>query len=186
MLIIPRDIFHCCTNKENDTMITAFQINRDIGKVSFYDVGSKIILEFLEEIKRSTINRDYTKISAYISLFCSYFCSDSNLSVQPVTDYAFLIYEFFSANYAKDLHLEDLAEILHLSERQTERLVIEYTGKTFKDELVTIRMNIAKKLLKSTDMSLSEIAQYVGYRSYAGFWKAMKKHRIEPMKNVSG
>ena len=37
------------------------------------------------------------------------------------------------------------------------------------------RVMIAKQLLRSSDMSLSEIAEYVGYRSYAGFWKAMKK-----------
>ena len=26
------------------------------------------------------------------------------------------------------------------------------------------------------DLSLSEIAAYVGYRSYSGFWKAMKRY----------
>lgn len=178
MLIIPRNIFHCCTQKDDKTLFAAFQINYDVDKTEFYSIGSDIFMDFIEEIEKSKNSRNYTKLSAYISLFCSYFYSDGNLSSQSVTDYAFLIYEFFSANYAKDLHLCDLAELLHLSERQTERLVIEYTGKTFKEELVTIRMNMAKKLLKSTDMSLSEIAQYVGYRSYAGFWKAMKKHDI--------
>jgi AraC-like DNA-binding protein len=35
---------------------------------------------------------------------------------------------------------------------------------------------MAKHLIATTDMSLGEVADYVGYRSYAGFWKAMKKY----------
>lgn len=180
MLVIPRDAFHCCTKKDDQTLVAAFQINREVKKAELYSIGTEISTDFLNEIKKNINSQNYARISAYISLFCSYFCSDSDLPSQSVTDYAFLIYEFFSANYAKDLKLQDLAEILHLSERQTERLVIEYTGKTFKEELITIRMNMAKKLLESSNMSLGDIAQYVGYRSYAGFYKAMKKFNIKP------
>jgi AraC-like DNA-binding protein len=101
-------------------------------------------------------------------------CTDEKLQAQPITDYAFLIYEFFSTNYSGDVKLADLADILHLSERQTERLVIEHTGKTFKEEITSMRMEMAQKLI-SAGMPLTEIAQYVGYKSYAGFYKAMKK-----------
>ena len=69
----------------------------------------------------------------------------------------------------------DLAEIPHLSERQTERLVIKHMGKSFKEALLDIRTEMAKKLMETTDMPMSEIAKSVGYKSYAGFWKAMKK-----------
>ena len=96
-----------------------------------------------------------------------------------MTDYGFLIHEFFSLHYSEDLHLCDLAQFLHLSERQTERLVIEHTGNTFRNELTAIRMTIAKKLLTSSQMSLTEISQYVGYKSYAGFWKALNKYNLQ-------
>ena len=71
--------------------------------------------------------------------------------------------------------MRDIANYLHLSERQSERLIIDYTGHSFRDELVATRMNMAKILFSTTDMSLSEISQYVGYKSYNGFWKAAKK-----------
>jgi AraC-like DNA-binding protein len=35
-------------------------------------------------------------------------------------------------------------------------------------------MEMAQKLMES-GMPLTEIAQYVGYKSYAGFYKAIKK-----------
>ena len=82
-------------------------------------------------------------------------------------------------SHFNDVHLCDLARYLHLSERQSERAVIEYTGKTFRDALVEMRMNTAEHLHKTTDMSLTEISQYVGYKSYNGFWKAMKKYNLD-------
>jgi len=175
-LIIPWNIFHCCTDKEENTIHTAFQVDYDIKKFMSYTVSPNTILDFFREIEQCGISNDYTKVSAYITLFCSYFCSDKENSVQPVTDYGFLIHEFFSTHYNENLHICDLANALHLSERQTERLVIKNTGKTFREELITIRMNIAKKLLNSSDMSLKEISEYCGYNSYTGFWKAMKKY----------
>ena len=69
----------------------------------------------------------------------------------------------------------DLAKILSLSDRQTERLVIKYMGKPFRGVLSDIRTEMAKRLMETTVMSMSEISRMVGYKSYAGFWKAMKK-----------
>ena len=108
-------------------------------------------------------------------MFLSYFSANERLEAKEVTDYGFLIHEFFSIHYNEDIHLRDIANYLHLAERQSERLIIDYTGHSFRDELVATRMNMAKILFSTTDMSLSEISQYVGYKSYNGFWKAAKK-----------
>lgn len=174
MLVIPRDTFHCCTKREDCTMLPAFQVTYPVAKPQVYDVNKNICAEFLREIEACKKNEDYSKISSYISLFCSNMSGEEKLQAQPITDYAFLIYEFFSTNYSGDVKLADLADILHLSERQTERLVIEHTGKTFKEELTSMRMEMAQKLINA-GMPLTEIAQYVGYKSYAGFYKAIKK-----------
>ena len=110
-------------------------------------------------------------------LFCNYFCHKKKVIAQTVDDYGFIIQEFFSIHYSEDIHLGDLANLLHLSERQTERLVKEYTGNSFRNELAAIRINIAKNLLKYSQMSMRKICEYVGYKSYVGFWKAMKKYK---------
>ena len=36
-------------------------------------------------------------------------------------------------------------------------------------------MNVAEHLSKTTDMTLEDISRYIGYKSYAGFWKAKKR-----------
>ena len=75
------------------------------------------------------------------------------------------------------IRIEDLAKELHLSTRQTERLVFANTGNTFGNELTLTRIAIAKHLIKTTDMKLSDVAEYVGYKSYAGFYKALNRDK---------
>jgi YesN/AraC family two-component response regulator len=37
-------------------------------------------------------------------------------------------------------------------------------------------MRVANQLMQAENSSLEEIAKYVGYHSYSGFWKAMKRY----------
>lgn len=177
IMIIPGGIFHCCVRKDGDALHSAFQFDYRDDKVSVHMIGADTVLSFIKEAEKVKGSADYSRVAPYISLFCNLICPSEDLHAIPITDYGFLIHEFFALHYSEDLHLCDLAGFLHLSERQTERLVKEYTGNTFRGELVAIRMNIAKRLLASKEMSLSEISEYVGYRSYAGFWKALNKYK---------
>jgi len=45
---------------------------------------------------------------------------------------------------------------------------------TFKKMLIHTRMTTARHMENTTDLPLSKIAEYVGYSSYSGFWKAYK------------
>lgn len=178
LIIIPRDIFHFLSINDENTMHTAFQIDYDQNEISIYNIGTDTILNFFDEIKKLKFSQDYSKIMSYIAFFCGYFYHNEVGIANYTNDYGFLIYEFFSTRYNMDLHLCDLADFLHVSERQAERLVIKHTGNTFKKELVSLRMAIANNLLKYTDMTLKEVALSVGYSSYAGFWKARNKYNL--------
>ena len=102
---------------------------------------------------------------------------DTNkISAEKIVDYSFIIEEYLKINYARDIKLSDLASELNLSEKHTERLIKKYTGNTFKQELASIRIKTAQMLLASTDMTMTEISEYVGYNSYSGFYKAYKKN----------
>lgn len=172
IMIIPQGEFHCCIQKDAGVFHNAFQVDFDVKEVGTVDIGSGVVSNLFSEIESLKKTGDYTKVLAYISLFCSYLCPEGKRIAEPVSDYGFIIQEFISTNYNKKIKLSDLACELHLSERQTERLVREYTGNSFKEEVRKIRMNVANQLLASSGMTLSEVAEYVGYESYAGFWKA--------------
>ena len=177
MLVIPPAVYHAGVNKAPETLHVAFQIDAPVSEASMHSLPVGLIEEFFFEIDRCAVNEDYSGICAYIALFSRHFLASERVA-ERISDYGFLIYEFFSNRYSEDVHLSDLAEDLHLSERQAERLVIEHTGNSFRDELTVTRVNIARQLLETSDMTLAEVAGYVGYRSYAGFWKAMKRYQL--------
>ena len=176
ILVIPPRTYHCRHGEETECRHSAFQIDLETGSPKVYNFAHETISDFFKEVEKADKSGDHTVISAYISLVCSYFESVSREMYKPASDYGFSIHEFFNQNYNKNIRLCDLADALHLSERQAERLVIEYTGKTFRDELSSIRIEMARHLIATTNMPLGDVADYVGYRSYAGFWKAMKKY----------
>lgn len=173
-MIVPQGTFHCCKKKEQDTLHNAFQIDFYTKEVRTAHIGSETIANFFDEIESLRTSEDYTKTAAYIDLLCSYLCEKEKTSASAVSDYGFIIQEFISTNYNKNIRLCDLANELHLSERQTERLVRLHTGNSFKEEVRKIRNKVADALIKNESMSLSEIAEYVGYETYAGFWKTRR------------
>lgn len=175
VLMIPKHLLHGCIEIEEKTLHTAFQIDMEVDVCSTHAIPHDLATLFFEEIKQAAESGDYGGIALYIQLLLRPFFLLSKKSVAPISDYQFLIHEFFTKRYAEDVHLFELAEMLHLSERQTERIVLQYTGKTFHENLTDTRISMAKRLLATTAMSATEVAQYVGYRSYAGFWKAMRR-----------
>ena len=176
ILVIPKGIFHSWVNESPDTLHSAFQIDLSVDTLSIITADSSVVRGLFNEIAKCNESKDHSVIAAYIPLLCSYLKKESISNIPQIVDYGMIIENFFSTCYNRQVNLCDLADMLHLSERQTERLVKEHTGNTFKEELAATRITVAKHLLDTTDMSLSEIAQYIGYRSYAGFWKAMKKY----------
>ena len=84
-------------------------------------------------------------------------------------------------NYSKPITIEDLASHLNISSRQTQRLVKHYTGQSFKQYLIYIRMANAKHLLKSTDLHVGQIAEMVGYGYSSNFCKVfLQVHLMTP------
>lgn len=182
ILVIPKSVFHGCVFMDEEARHCAFQIDCDFDGIEDYSVNSSVVSAFIDEIEKCGKNGDHGSISAYITLICSYF--SPRLEARRVTDVGFLISEFFLNRYGSDVRLEELAEILHLSPRQAERVVESYTGRTFREELTATRMSVADRLISLSDKSLCEVAQYVGYRSYAGFWKAYQRYKKELKESI--
>ncbi len=77
-------------------------------------------------------------------------------------------------HYKDDISLEFIAEKLFLSTRQTSRLINKFYGCTYRELITKMRMKAAAELLQSEDMTVLEVASYVGYTSVKGFYSAFK------------
>ena len=178
MLVIPAGLMHSGRRLGDSSLCTAFQVDAPVGELLRFTLDRELVRAMLDEIDAARESEDYTGIAAYATILCRRFIKSEGTRVERITDYGFLIHEFFSHRYAEDVALSDLADAMHLSERQTERLVHKYTGGSFREALTRSRVSVAARLLAEDKMPLGEIAAYVGYRSYAGFWKAMKKYGL--------
>ena len=84
------------------------------------------------------------------------------------------IMNYIQANYI-DVTLDDLAEKFYLSKPYISKYIKEKSGMTFGELVKKIRMKKAKALLKSSNMTVENIALTVGYQNVEHFNRMFKK-----------
>lgn len=91
-----------------------------------------------------------------------------------------IIEEYFLYDY-QSLSLETLAGKLKLSTRQTQRLLMEYYGKSFQQKKTEARMSVAAILLSDKTRSITSIAEDLGYSSIEHFSSAFRNfYQVSP------
>ena len=91
------------------------------------------------------------------------------------------IMNYVQANYI-DITLDDLAEKFYLSKPYISKYIKEKSGMTFGELVKKIRMKKAKALLKSSNMTVENIALSVGYQNVEHFNRLFKKaYNMTPM-----
>ena len=78
--------------------------------------------------------------------------------------------------YSPNCTCDALAKRLNLSKRHTHRICIEHYGVPFRTLLHRTRMEIARFRLENTSISVTELAELLGYASVASFSAAYKRH----------
>lgn len=95
------------------------------------------------------------------------FTSDSTVVRQVV--------RYLEQNYADPLSLSELAGQYRFSAGYFSSLIKKKAGKSYSELLISIRLEKAEELLRTTNRSIEEIAQEVGYDDYFYFCKLYKK-----------
>ncbi len=92
-----------------------------------------------------------------------------------VSERKFIIDEFFNRKYFLPNGSAQLARELSVSERQMNRLLLEYYGKGYREKLQEARGAIGYNLLITSRYSISDISEILGYTSPANFSTFIKK-----------
>ena len=132
--------------------------------------GYRPLLSALFQQLIGCIARNYLEPEAYQPVPENGFedaSGDSSLSL--IVEEAFL-YEY------RTITLERLARRIHLSPRQTERLIRQYYNSTFLKKRTEARIGAASVLLKTTELPVGEIAEMTGYSSSEHFSYAFKTY----------
>lgn len=91
-----------------------------------------------------------------------------NLRINSVIDY-------IENNYADEIKLGTIAEIINMSESAFSHFFKKRTGASFTQYILDYRIGIATKLLFETDMTINEISYKSGFKTLSNFNKAFKK-----------
>jgi len=90
---------------------------------------------------------------------------------------------YIHLNYQKQISLDDLTKVAHLSKYHFLRIFKENIGIGPYEYLITYRINKAKELLVSTDNTVGYISKYIGFNDYVNFIRTFKKFvDVTPLK----
>jgi AraC-like DNA-binding protein len=178
VMVIPATTFHSNYVVEGEMQVLVVRVDRSFERPMVYRVLPGIIAELCGELHRAEQNGNCARVREYLALILSAAACDSG-TLRSVRDKELIIEEFFANNYNKEVTLADLAEELKLSNVQTERQIAKYLGTTFRKTIAEKRIEAAKHILATEGISLTEVAERVGYKSYSGFWKAFHSNKQE-------
>ena len=108
---------------------------------------------------------------------------ETNAFLAPELERADIIDNFFGLSLEYIQGAKQLANQLHLSERQLGRVIFQLYGMTFQQKMTQAKMDRSAWLLRTTTKKVGEIAQMVGYSSEAAFYQAFRKYfNVTPQK----
>ncbi len=94
---------------------------------------------------------------------------------------------YIDEHFGCDLRIDEVAEALHISRKYLCTVLEQYIGMSTKEYLLTRRLEEASKLLLSTELSISEIAQKVGYDDYTQLSRLFRKKKgVSPLQYRKG
>lgn len=106
----------------------------------------------------------YSSLKKYVLELCLEAANDlARLEEKNENNTIFHVIQYVDREYRGKLQLQDLAKMFHMNSTYLGQLFKKETGKPFNDYLNEKRIEEAKRLLKRTQMKISEIALQVGY-----------------------
>lgn len=86
------------------------------------------------------------------------------------------IKKYIDSNYKNDITLEELARMAHLNKYYFVHTFTKSYGMSPMNYLIAKRLEASKELLRSTDHSIAQIAQFTGFSSQSYFAQSFRKN----------
>lgn len=90
------------------------------------------------------------------------------------------VLRYIEDNYTEKITIEQLADMICVSNYYFCHLFKQVTGKTLSEYINGVRVNAAEVLLKTSDMNITEVALAVGFNDINYFSRVFKKYKKYP------
>ena len=114
----------------------------------------------------------------YLALMLHYVeqeCSSERQETRPRNETVEQICAYLSANYQQKFSLGDVAARFYLSPYYLSRLFRRVTGQSIVDYINGRRIEAAQRLLETTDLNISAVAEQTGFASAAHFRRVFRE-----------
>lgn len=163
--------------QRNEPVILDFQHNQNAPLCRCADQLAELIFQ--------ETSNPFTHLSK-IRTLCSLFVLDlfDVLSAQMVLPLSpekqslppeLIIDTFFGQNFDGRQNRTDLANLLNVCPRHLDRILHKRYGMSYREKLKITRLNTALDLLQTSEKSITEISDLLGYESLSSFTNFMKK-----------
>ncbi len=182
-MTISIDIASCTKSADDNYFSSIFQrdetlcitanasLKEQMQKIKQLVAGNSKLHTTREKLRASAhlfIAELYDKLSN-TSPKCTVLPNDSTLSREYTID------THLALNFMSNSSKDNLAKKLHVSPRQLHRIMIKSYGKGYREKLLELRLENALSFLTSTNKSISEISEELGYSSVESFSIFIKK-----------
>ena len=174
----------------NDNNVTSYQLLRNSLQPDFnhdnfiiFDLNKNIaIKELMKSIIALGIENDTRKNNSIPQLFNILLTGlDSCISFKNLkfinikNDDLLPILNYINKNY-KTVTLNELSQKFRYNSNYISNKIKKSTGKTFKQLIELQRLTVAENLMIKTDLSVSEIAELVGYKNFSSLYRLFQTH----------
>ncbi|HWT75136.1 MAG TPA: AraC family transcriptional regulator [Mobilitalea sp.] len=163
-----------------DTQNYQFIMNKEAYSKLYF-----LVYSIIEEVKEQ--KPDYQTsvkgllLSLYVELLRIQYNNSRNITLkEPKQDadnvlVISIALDFIHKNYMKQVSIEELAKLCHLSESHFRRTFHDIIGAAPLDFLNSTRIDEACKLLRSTEASILTVSEQVGFHSISSFNRCFTK-----------
>jgi AraC-like DNA-binding protein len=144
---------------------TSFTLYQKISNLSKFE-GIDYFVEFLTILQELAISDEQVLLSNYI-------VEDKDMAFN--SDRMTLIYDYVQKNFHNKIMLDEVSQLVNMSNVSFNRFIKKRTGKTFVDYLNANRISHAAIQLIESDDSVSQIAFDCGFNNIANFNRVFKK-----------
>lgn len=158
----------------NTAPISVLDITNSAGSVPLLDVLEQI-RTLADHYEDELVQREQMRALAallFLGLFQKLTYQRPQPTLEPtdsISQRDFLIDEFFNLHFGLNDGNERLAKLLCISPRQLDRILRKSYGMSYREKLTEIRIEVSMDLLLTTEKSVAEISEMVGYSSPANF-----------------
>jgi len=131
--------------------------------------------EYSHMVKQVTNTTSAEELISALDLFQSKYLQFVKNNSQHISPSIQRVVDYINDNYMKKLTLENISEYVYLNKTYLSQLFTKQMNISLVNYIEKVRIQRAKSLLATTNLSVSQISEDIGYSSQSYFTKVFKK-----------